>query len=138
MTFQTFTGREYLKIDIANNYGLDKLDWDDRIAWFDKNEHRLFACLNEAAEPALFYAGMRAWEDVKAGKPIGYMISLDATSSGLQILAALTGDRRAAQLCNVVDAGGRKDAYTTIYNKMLVQIAEQGKISRDDVKQAIN
>lgn len=137
MTFQTFTGREYLKIDIANNYGLDKMTWDQRIAWFDMNEYQLEAIVDRAAEPALFFAGTRAWRDVQAGRPIGYMISLDATSSGLQILAALTGDRSAAQLCNVVDTGDRQDAYTNIYNIMLQEIGQNAKIKRDDVKQAI-
>src|SRR5690606_19590575 len=73
----------------------------------------------------------------KAGKPTGYMISLDATSSGLQLLAALTGDLRAAQLCNVVDTGHREDAYTNVYATMLSQLDESGKITRDMAKDAI-
>lgn len=138
MTFQSFTGHEYLKIDIANSMGLDKLTWDERLNWFEVNEYQLETMVNQAAEPALFYAGVKAWRDVQAGNPIGYMISLDATSSGLQILAALTGDRSAAQLCNVVDTGKREDAYTAIYQAMLLQIGDTAKISRDAVKQAIN
>ena len=137
MTFQSFSGFDYLKIDIANNFGLDKETWHNRIAWFNANEANLDYLVNQAAEPALFYAATQAWKDTLAGKPIGYMISLDATASGLQILAALTGDRSAAQLCNVVDAGGRQDAYTIIYNHMLTALAQHGKISRDDVKRAI-
>lgn len=137
MTFQTFTAREYLKIDIANNFGLEKADWNDRLAWFDQHEHCLLEMLHKAEEPALFYAGVKAWEEVKAGKPTGYMISLDATSSGLQLLAALTGDLRAAQLCNVVDTGHREDAYTNVYATMLSQLDESGKITRDMAKDAI-
>jgi hypothetical protein len=135
--FQTFTGKEYLKIDIANNYGLDKLTWHERINWFDQNEHQLDALVPSAAEPALFYAGKKAWQDVIAGNPIGYMISLDATSSGLQLLAALTGDRSAAQLCNVVDVGTRQDAYDAIYRNMLNTIQDTAKVSRDMTKDAI-
>jgi hypothetical protein len=134
---QTFTGREYLKIDIANNFGLDKLDWDDRIAWFDANEPKLDELITTAKEPALFYAGIKAYRDVIAGKPIGYMISLDATSSGLQLLAALTGDPLAAALCNVIDTGNREDAYVAIYHAMLSQVEDKSKISREDTKDAI-
>ena len=137
MAFQEFTGREYLKIDIANNMGLDKEDWDVRIQWFDDNEHQLDALLKQAEEPALYYAGVQAWKKVKEGKPSGYPISLDATSSGIQLLAALTGDRKAARLCNVVDTGHREDAYTGLYQSMLNRIGEGAKINRKDTKQAI-
>ena len=137
MTFQTFTPKEYLKIDIANNYGLDKDEWDQRIAWFDQHEHELRELVVTADEPALFFAGILAWENVLAGKPIGYMVSLDATSSGLQLLAALTGDRRAATLCNVIDAGHRADAYTGIYVEMVSEMGEAAKISRDQCKEGI-
>ena len=137
MSMQSFDGRSYLKIDIANNYGLDKKTWDERIEWFNQHESMLHNLVDSAEEPALFYAGVKAWKDVQAGKPIGYMVSLDATSSGLQILAALTGDRMAAQLCNVVDTGYREDAYTIIYDEMIQRTGGQAKISREDTKSAI-
>jgi hypothetical protein len=134
---QTFTGREYLKIDIANNFGLDKEDWKIRLHWFNQNEHQLDHLVSQAKEPALFFAGINAYRDVQAGKPIGYMISLDATSSGLQLLAALTGDSVAAKLCNVVSTGHREDAYTGVYNHMLHRVQDTAKISRDQTKDAI-
>jgi len=135
--FQTFTPRQYLQLDIANNYGLDKKPWQERLDWFEANKHQLRELIASSDEPALFFAGVNAWEDVLAGKPIGYMVSLDATSSGLQLLAALTGDRKAARLCNVVDTGDREDAYTGIYEEMLEGVGDTAKITRDDTKQAI-
>lgn len=137
MTFQKFTGREYLKIDIASNFGLEKSSWDDRLTWFDQNEPVLHELLPQAEEPALYFAGVKAWEETKAGRPTGYMISLDATSSGLQLLAALTGDRSASELCNVVDVGVRQDAYTAIYGDMLQAIGDTSKITREQTKEAI-
>lgn len=134
---QTFTGREYLKIDIANNFGLDKISFDNRIKWFDDNEHQLDDLIPQAKEPALFYAGTKAWRDVQASRPIGYMISLDATSSGLQLLAALTSDPLTASLCNVIDTGDREDAYQGIYAYMCQQAGQSAKVDKDDVKQAV-
>lgn len=134
---QTFTGREYLKIDIANNFGLDKISFDARIKWFDSNEHRLDDLIPQAKEPALFYAGTKAWRDVQNSRPIGYMISLDATSSGLQLLAALTCCPLTASLCNVTDTGDREDAYQGIYQYMLQQAGQSARVDKDDVKQAV-
>jgi hypothetical protein len=135
--FQTFTGKEYLKIDIASSFGFDKANWDARIAWFDANEHQLHDLVSQAEEPALFYAGVLAWEKAKADKPSGYPISLDATCSGIQILAALACDRKAAEICNVVDTGKREDAYVSIYQDMVNQLGGTAKIDRKLTKQAI-
>ena len=138
---QKFTGKEYLQISIANSFGLDKCTWDQRLDWFKTNENQLDQLIQHAEDPAMFYAGIQAWRAVQRGEPIGFPISLDATSSGLQILAALTGDRKAAQLCNVVDTGKREDAYTIIFDRMVNYLtslgAAAGGISREDCKQAI-
>lgn len=137
MAFSEFTGHQYLAIDIANNFGLDKADWNDRLSWFNENEHKLGELVEQAETPALFYAGMQAWDKCQNGEASGYPISLDATASGLQLYAVLTGDRKAAELCNVVDTGKREDAYTGVYEAMAAMIGEAAKIQRADTKQAI-
>jgi len=134
---QTFTSAEYIKIDVASQFGLDKETWAERLAWFDNREPHLENLINEAENPALYYAAVKAWRETQAGQPTGHMISLDATSSGLQILCVLTGDRLGAELCNVVNTGRREDAYTRIYRYMLDQIGDTSKISRGMTKNAI-
>lgn len=82
MPFQRYTGKQYLQIDIANNMGLDKEDWDTRISWFNANEGKLHELVKEAEEPALMYAGILAYEEMLAGNPVSYPVSLDGTASG--------------------------------------------------------
>ena len=134
---QEFTTEEYLKIDIANSFGLDKANWEERIAWFDMNQDKLEELVNQADQPAMFYAGITAWFDYQSGLPIGYPISLDATSSGLQILACLTHDRKAMELCNVVDVGHRVDAYKEVYHHFCEITGTTEGIDRESIKQAI-
>lgn len=137
MAFQSFTPREYLAIDIANNMGLDKEDWDVRIAWFNAHEHELDKLVKEAENPAQYFAGITAYKDMKNGKPIGYPVSLDATSSGIQISSILIGCRKSAMACNVIDIGKRVDVYTINYNKMLEIIGDRARIERKDTKRAL-
>jgi hypothetical protein len=93
--------------------------------------------MKEADSPALFYAGIKAWMQAKAGKAIGYPVSLDATASGAQILAAMVGCEKSAQLCNVVDTGNREDLYTNIYQRMCERYGSTGEFDRLAAKQAV-
>lgn len=136
-TFTEFTGIEYLQIDIASNFGLDKENWAERILWTESREDFLETLVADAEEPALFYAAVQAYRKAQAGKPSGYPISLDATSSGLQLLACLTGCASSARLCNVVPTGDREDAYTNIYQHMCDATGDSAKLTRDDCKSAI-
>ena len=79
---QRFSSIDYLKLDIASNWGHDKQTWNYRLDWFHKHEDQLLELVHLAKEPALYYAGVRAYEATLRGEPTGYMISLDATSSG--------------------------------------------------------
>lgn len=130
-----FTGLEYLKIDIANNAGLDKADWQERIDWVNKNIDSL-EDITDLDEPAQYYAGVQALRDHQAGKPSGYPISLDASASGLQILAALCGDVVAGKICNIVNTGHNRDAYTEVY-KVMQNLGASDGIDREDVKSAV-
>lgn len=136
MTFQTFTPLQYLQIDIASNYGLDKETWNTRLEWFRENEHQLADLAVEAENPALYAAGLMAYDLAKAGKPVHYMISLDATASGAQIMAATVGCRKSAELCNVVDTGNREDFYTRIHEGVLARCPDANDITRAQSKQA--
>lgn len=139
VTFQEFDPKEYLLMDIASNYGLDKEDWDFRLNWaenhlmemqrvseMDQTQLSSSSLMKEADEPAMMYAGIMAYRNVMLGKPIGYGISLDATASGIQLLSIMAGCEKSAQVCNVIPSSAtadhREDAYTTLYGSMRTRV----------------
>lgn len=132
-----FSGAQYLKMDVASKFGLDKENWDVRLAWFHENEHRLEELVSQADEQAGFLAGVMAYRKAKSGKATGYTISLDATSSGVQILAALAGCEKSARTCNLINTGNREDAYTIVYDSMNRELGANGYAMRDKVKIAV-
>lgn len=133
---QHFSPIEYLKIDVASAFGLDRADWSERLDWFENNKHQLKALVNQAKEPALFFAAAEAYETTVRGQPTGHMVSLDATASGIQILSVISGDVSAARHCNVLDTGHREDAYSNIHDLMHKE-AVFDQIDRKDTKYAL-
>lgn len=111
---QTFTGLEYIKIDVANSFGHGKLTWDQRIQWFDHNEPNLTGMDQDAEEPILYRKGLRAYHNALQGVPTGFMMGLDATASGIQIMAALMGCVTSAMNTNLGDTGKREDIYQKV------------------------
>ena len=86
-----FTGLEYIMIDVANNYGLDKLSYEERLKWFketvtinkDSTNQDILEFANTAQEaPALVFAGLQAYQKYLNNEPTGYMVAFDACSSG--------------------------------------------------------
>lgn len=132
-----FTGIQYLMIDIANSFGLDKQTWDTRLDWFAAHEPGLEAMLVSAEDPAQFLAGVLAYRKAQQGLPTGYMCGLDATASGIQLLAVLSGCRISADSVNLTGTPGRKDVYTRCYERMNEILGTQGTIPRADVKKAL-
>lgn len=142
---KTFTPIQYLEIDVATNYGLDKNSWEDRLKWFDANRLQIEEgsidglkqdLLRHAKEPALVLAGIFAYRDMLEGKPIGYTVGMDATASGLQILSLLINCRKSAMLCNLIDVGGCVDAYTVVYEGCRARGLRK-EITRKDAKRAL-
>lgn len=139
---QKFTGKQYLMIDIANSFGLDKETWDVRLQWFTDNIQAILAApfdwMQRAEEPAQFLAGINAYEKFLHGHKTGYMCGLDATASGIQLLSVLSGCVQSAEQCNVVNTGKREDAYTNVHAHMVQLLSSQSHHTRKAVKQAVN
>lgn len=134
---QKYTAFQYIKIDISSSYGLDKETYQVRLDWFEANKHQLHSLVDQAEEPAQFYAGVLAYEDTLAGKPTGYLVGQDATASGYQCMAALTGCKVTAESVNLVDPTQRKDVYTSGHKVMQELLGESISFERKETKRAM-
>lgn len=123
----TDDGAYWLKIHIANCYGLDKASYSDRVQWVDDNAEMLLDIAinplntlkewNEADEPLMFLAAAHSFKAYTEGKEVYLPISLDATCSGLQLYAGLMKDKQGAEVVNVIDVPGATkpaDVYTDV------------------------
>ena len=116
----TFTGLEYIKIDIANQYGyeFDKKTWKERIHWTNTNIKVLEDLELIAKEPILYAKAVRALRDAEKGKATGFIMGLDATASGLQIMACLIGCHTTAANVNLTGTGKREDIYSKVADRV--------------------
>lgn len=129
---QTFTGRDYLKIEIAGKYGYDRESWDYRIDWVNHRLDHLEDLKEEAENPVGYAKAVRALRMVQAGEPIGMPVEMDATASGIQILACLSGCTTTASAVNLIDTFCREDLYQEVANEMTKKLGSA--IERADVK----
>lgn len=114
---QTFTGYEYLQIDIANHWGLDKMNFDDRVAWTKNNLDILEKLAEERGywkEYPLFRKACMALRAAQNGEAIGHTVAFDAVASGMQIMSCLTGCKQGASVTGLVDQKTRMDPYTIL------------------------
>ena len=123
-----------LYIAIANHAGKDKLTWQERIDWTAKQN------INDIKwdEPMLGRKAIRALKDTADGRPTGYTMSLDATSSGLQIMAVLSGCKETAKWVNCIDPTIRYDVYSHVADMMNANRSKsQLGLPRSIVKQCV-
>lgn len=107
-----FTGWQYMLIDLANAFGLDKKLFGERIQWAEANLPILETLVEQAETPPLFVKAMLAIRKVQRGEPTGHVIGLDACCSGIQVMSALTGCIAGATATGLVDPNVRADAYS--------------------------
>lgn len=128
---QLFTGLDYLRIAVANHFGLDKKEWDTRLGFVKgKSMCDLLELSHDAEEPILMRKAMRNLQLAYEGKPVTMPVALDATASGVQILSCLAGCTKSGDMVNLVDPNHRRDLY--------LQAAEStgGILTRDELKPA--
>lgn len=120
--FTELTGLDIIKIDICNTFGNDKLLYEERLAWFEKNKGAMRfdpnSLISIAKEPMLFHKGLLAYDSAIRGEAIGHNVFMDATASGLQIMAALSNCKKTAEACNLIFNGQRNDLYDMVAEEM--------------------
>lgn len=134
---KTFTGWEYLLIDLANHFGLDKMLFEDRIQWAMDNLGQLESLADMADSKPLYLKAVMAIRDAQAGKAIGHVIGLDACCSGIQVMSALTGCVAGATATGLVDPDVRADAYSLTTEEMNTIMGGGVTTSRSEAKEAL-
>lgn len=131
-----YTGWQYLLIDAANQFGLDKRVFEDRIEWATDNLHQLEALADQAETKPLFLKAVMAIRKAQKGIPTGHLVGLDATCSGVQVMSALTGCVAGAESTGMIDPDVRADAYSKVTHTMQGILGDKVDVSRADAKRA--
>lgn len=137
---QTFTGWEYMLIDLANQYGHDKMLFEERIEWATNNlktPHMLETFIGSAENKPLFIKAVMAIRKVQRGEPTGHVIGLDAVCSGIQIMSALTGCIKGARATGLIDPNRRADAYSELQTLMQQELGTGFTVVRKAAKEAL-
>ena len=135
-----FTGYEYIMIDVATQYGLDKLTFEDRIQWTKDNMDKLESLIGTGDHKTmpLYVKAVMALRKAQNKIPTGHMVGVDASASGIQIMSVLTGCYKGAKATGLVDADRRADAYTDLTSTMNNLLGSTGfTVPRKDAKQAM-
>ncbi len=132
-----FTGFEYLLIDAANQMGMDKHTFDERIDWSMERIDELESFDSQAENVPLFIAARIAIDKARKGTPTGHLVGLDAISSGIQIMSVLTGCPKGAAATGLQDVGNRPDAYSVVTQTMNKLLNNPVAVGRAAAKQAV-
>ena len=116
-------GVKWLAIHGANCYGIDKISFEERIAWVKSNSARIARIAKdpyadywwtEAKEPFQFLAFCFEWqgylnegEDYKCSLPV----AVDGSNNALQHFAALLRDQELGEKVNLTSSPSPKDFY---------------------------
>lgn len=133
-----FSGMDYIRIDIANQFGLSKKSFAERIAWVHEYEdalEELVTVADDKHQPQ-YLAAVMAYRDAQKNIPIGHLVGLDAAASGLAIFAVLSGCETTALNTGLIGESCN-DIYEIAREKMELILGEKVNIPRKEVKSAM-
>ena len=124
----TDRGWYWLKVDIANAFGLDKELWADRVAYVDEHITDMLADIDAWSEKAddklLAKSALLAYRESLATGKSNHIVRLDATTSGAQLMSVLTRDIEAMEKLNVLGSSTRWDFYTLVAKEVYARTSD--------------
>jgi DNA-directed RNA polymerase len=128
----------WLAFQVATTYGLDKATMEDRIAWVRSNYDLITKIATDPIDNLPEWEGVEEpWQFMAAcheyyhcciecdKQTTGLMVAVDATCSGLQILAGLAKDASTASLVNVCPGDKPSDAYKAVAEESKKHLPEE-------------
>lgn len=159
------SGEKWLKIHLANTFGVDKVSYEERIKWAEEKAIAISLCANDpftykmwmkADSPWQFLSACMEWEAYKvSGLGADYIshlvINMDGSCNGLQNFSAMLKDEVGGSATNLVPHETPADIYTEVMNVVQSKITEDlandtnvamaklwdGKLSRKLVKRQV-
>jgi DNA-directed RNA polymerase len=134
-----FTGWQYLLIDAANQAGLDKKEYAERLTWAEQNLDTLEFAVDQvkAKTRPLYLKAVQAIRKAQAGKPTGHLVAFDAVCSGMQIASVLTGCMQGGKATGLVDPNKRANAYAEVEQTMVSLLGYDVNVLAKQVKLAV-
>jgi DNA-dependent RNA polymerase len=135
-----YSGWQWLLIDAATHFGLDKLTFEERIQWTLDHLHELENLASEADTKPLYVKAVMAIRKAQKGLPTGHLVGVDGCCSGIQMMSVLTGCIAGATATGLVDPNKRADAYTDCTAAMNALLAKNNtvvNVARKQAKEAL-
>lgn len=124
----TDRGWYWLKVDIANAFGLDKLMWNNRVTYVDEHINDMLADIDgwseKADDPLLAKSALLAYKESLATGKSNHIVRLDATTSGAQLMSVLTRDIEAMKKLNMLSSDTRWDFYTLVAKEVYARTSD--------------
>ena len=130
----TERARYWMKVQIANLFGEDKISFDERVAWFDKHEAELRAIAND---PISNHWWSDDGDDKKKWQLLASIldyfredgmnqvaVQMDGSCNGIQHWSAIGRDTIGAQATNLLPGDVPSDLYTEVKDKATDLLAE--------------
>jgi len=123
-------GFYWLRVHLANRYGYDKEDYDERVRWVDERKEQLLAAARapldhldvwkDADKPWQFLAAIFEYAGAVAARAMGHdyvsriPVGLDGSCNGLQHFSAMLRDEVGGRATNLVPADKPSDIYREV------------------------
>lgn len=136
-------GLYWLKVNLANLFGHNKISFDERVAWVEEHKDSILKAAEDPLSPESIEfwsnAGDGPWQALarckelakvwKSENPENFLsqwpIHLDGSCNGLQHYAALGRDELGGQAVNLVPSDRPQDVYTVVLEIV------KGKVAKD-------
>jgi len=130
-------GELWLKIHVANLFGVDKVGLAERIKWVDDNFDALLECGTDPDSTDLWTTADKPWQALAACfELVGLSImgtdyvshlpvAMDGSCNGLQHLSAMLKDETGGAAVNLVPSDKPADIYTTVAERVSEKLRDE-------------